>query len=269
MQGYGSPAGPPPPPPTGIPRTWAAIAVLGALVGGAGLAYAVAVGNRPPPPPAPIALAAAASSTPQPPQVVVVTATPVPVSPTPAIAATPVVPSATPMLPSPTVPPKPGAVLYQANWDAGSDGWPVSNSWKWVRGMVVNDGQRNDDLLISPYRPPMADYAVETEAQLLDGDLFVIGRTALVARWSASYPSTLSVFRGAGQLPDLKSGPRLAGGTNWLNLRLEVQGNAFRLLINRALTIEAIENQFLEPGTVGLGARQGKVSVRAFRVVAL
>lgn len=51
-------------------------------------------------------------------------------------------PTATPILPTPTStpPPRPGTVLYQADWSNGLNGWVGAPDWKAAYGMLVDDG---------------------------------------------------------------------------------------------------------------------------------
>src|SRR5438270_3883219 len=73
--------------------------------------------------------------------------------------------------PTPTSPPSPGTVLYQA--DQSWSGWSGSGGWKVSDGLLLNDGTHADSntmpTITAPYQPGgIADYAVEIKMQVVN-----------------------------------------------------------------------------------------------------
>jgi len=179
--------------------------------------------------------------------------------------------------------PAPGTVLYQADWSSGLAGWPANFGWKWVEGMLVNDGSNHDERkwIAAPYKPgdsTINDYAVEAEMQLVRGREYGCPSFGIVVRqayqvgacvpWAyiRNSPSTAMV-RVIGQDPLEKTDLRL--DTDWHAYRIEVRGNSIQLLIDGAVVLETIDNQYLTGGQVGLLSNSVQVNVRSFKVIAL
>ncbi len=119
---------------------------------------------------------------------------------TPALTAT-TAPTATPQA-TPTPVAKPGAVLYQADWSSGMNGWTGPPSWKAVGGMLVNDGSDPGagPWIAAPIKSDgFKDYAVEWAMQVLrvstgqgcnDGSAGIVGRAdAQGFYWAGEYYS--------------------------------------------------------------------------------
>lgn len=66
---------------------------------------------------------------------------------------------------SPTAPAVPkGTVLYRANWSHGLDGWQGPKAWSVVGGQLVTNSLTSTSIVV-PYRPTVANYALETRVQ--------------------------------------------------------------------------------------------------------
>lgn len=213
----------------------------------------------------------------------VVTATPPPAPPSKVIVATatavvptpsPVPPTPTPPPPTPTPKPQPGDVLYQANWEAGPDGWAPTRGWHYVSGMMVNDGSTDDRLdqfqaFWAPYRPSTPDYAVEAEFQWVRFTGTGTNGFGPVARNNLLVRATTDGFGGwTLHLWGIAQRDFVPGG-GWRSYRIEAKGNSVRVLVDGAQVVSAVDNHYLTPGQVGIWSNGIQVNVRSFKVTAL
>lgn len=198
------------------------------------------------------------------------------------------VPTATPEptvtpTPEPTATPEPqaGDVLYETG-EEGFQGWPVSQDWKTVDSVLVNDGTifDYDRWIKAPFAPSnVNNYAVEAEIQLVNAEGTGFG---IVARAAENAGYRIGVRVGccprAAVIADsgnrFNYGQDIAStefqpGNEWHTYRVEVQGNTVRLLIDGNVMTEATVNQFLTGGEVGLFSISSQINVRSFRVIAL
>lgn len=196
---------------------------------------------------------------------------------------------ATPAAPSPTRP-RPGTIMYQADWSGGMAGWFGSPDWKVVNGTLVNDGTKNffNELEASILAPvqlsTMADYAVEADIQLITfRDMGIWAPTfGLAARFGEKrgylagwqnfrrlsnalliWPNILESF----WLPLAETS--FDPGTRRHVYRLEVKGNIVRLLVDGTTTAEVIDNRYLDAGRIGLWSSGAQIIVHSFKVIAL
>jgi hypothetical protein len=180
-----------------------------------------------------------------------------------------VVPSATPV-------PKPGTVLYQADWSKGLNGWAGSADWKWVAGMLVDDGTGNGNIIVPPFQAAVPDYAVETQIQIVStgccGHSF-----GPVLRGDGKSNDTNyrgAMVDGGSSARILRGGDTLASkdfsaGKNAHTYRIEAKGNTLKYSIDGAVVLEATDNRFLTGGQVGIWVYGDQLNVRSFQVVAL
>ena len=194
-------------------------------------------------------------------------------------------------------PPRPGTVVYRADWSGGMGGWTGDGEWKTVNGMAVTSGYSNGDpldgVLLAPYTlGTLSDYTIEAQIKI-DRVNCCTGGIGIVARvdTGASPPSgyfigganlsaqspydgDAAVATGNGNLCTycqgmLKYVP-FSPGSDWHDYRAEVQGNTIRLFIDGGEVLETTDNTFLAGGRCGLYAENGfEVSVRSFVVTAL
>jgi serine/threonine protein kinase len=241
-------------------------------------AVLVAVSQAPTPtlipaPPTPTALPSTATSTPIPHTATVTAqATFTPVPPTP----TPIPLTSTPAL-------KPGTVLYQADWSSGLNGWAGSEDWKTVRGMLVDDGTNSSrGVITAPYQlGSITDYAVEAQIQVVRGidDGFCSESFGALVRTTeeggylagagpvgCSNAFIASIAGRNGQTLQVKS---FTAGTDWHTYRVEVRGNAIRLLVDGVAILETVDNRYLAGGQVGLASRSVVLNVRGLKVIKL
>jgi len=85
--------------------------------------------------------------------------------------------------------PKPGTVVYEADWSKGLSGWTNTGGWRSLNGMLINDGSNTDhgewkaSWVPAPFDlSGMTNYAVEVEAQILTipgcGDFKIVARSS-------------------------------------------------------------------------------------------
>lgn len=190
--------------------------------------------------------------------------------------------------PAPAAPSRsgPGTVLYQADWSTGNGGWPLSGSWKRLGNIVLNDGTDDRDGtsdIRAPYRPEVADYAVEAEIQYPEQPGY--SRDTQIHQYFSlrlrdDYAAR--IFIDAVELA--RCSPRdprcivetetlkVAGfkhGNSWHKYRFEAKGNRLRFLIDDGVLLDVTDNRFLEPGSVGMSAILTQLQVRSFKVIAL
>ena len=59
-----------------------------------------------------------------------------------------------------------GIVLYQADWSHGLSGWPETQGWKVVQGLLESDTSSSPTFTI-PYQPQVSNYAIEIRLQIV------------------------------------------------------------------------------------------------------
>jgi hypothetical protein len=206
---------------------------------------------------------------------------------------TPIRPSPTAtLMPTATIPPRAGTVLYSANWSSGVDGWSGGTEWKWVNGMLVNDGSddnTNADIG-APYTIPTANYAVVASIQMTKpftvGGVSVFG---LVARAQGDTGYQAGVYP-YGQITELTKDfqfypftgtpqdssymlAQIPWGSEtdhaWHTFRLEVTGNTLSLSIDGNKVLTATDNSYLDAGYAGIWCYDVQIQVRSFQIVAV
>jgi hypothetical protein len=183
--------------------------------------------------------------------------------------------------PTPTPVPRPGDVLYQADWSKGAAGW-TGASWKWVAGMLTNDGTGNDALPASAAAPydlgQTANYAIEAEIQALDP------RKGLTFGLLVRAKTPNDGYRGGvlliGQAPSIyievpnDSSNMLAKGsfspgTDWHKYRLEAKATKITFSIDGSPVLNAADNRYVSPDRAWLVSYSTQLNVRSFRIIAL
>jgi Domain of Unknown Function (DUF1080) len=190
----------------------------------------------------------------------------------------------------PLPPPTPSRWLttsvYLANWTSGLNSWVGDQSWKVVAGMLVNDGSNGDSShwIVAPVAPPLPDYAVEAEIQVVrtagtgrDHGFGLVARSGYRAGviynrtdsgGTTAHLSTMNTYDGLGDR-NFDPGAARHPHDRWHTYRLEVQGNTLRLLINRSVMVVTTDNQFASAGKVGLWSANTQIDVRRFEVIKL
>lgn len=180
--------------------------------------------------------------------------------------------------------PTPGTVLYSADTSGGFDRWTTSKEWKLFRGMLVNDGSNQDGLLMPPFQPSVADYAVEVDIQVLPGQCNLN---------SYYYKSGFGIGLRLANQTGYWSGPDCAGsdkiyygsmdstvdmgahgfdpGTDWHTYRFAVKGNTLQSSVDGTVLIQVTDNRLIgqEAGQIGLYYHNDQINIRSFKVIAL
>jgi len=204
---------------------------------------------------------------------------------------TPTTSSPTVAHPTPTNLPS-GIVLYQANWSHGLSGLQVSPGWKVVQGML--EANSSDPATITvPYRPVVANYAIEVRLQIVrllqtNGGYFSIFATRAADK--DGFQAGVSDLKGTEPRPNgshpqaqvfidpMSSMPQGSGlpidyepGFQWHTFRVEILGNEARLLVDGVQIGNASSDQTdtLSNGPIGLTSALVVLRVSSLRVLTL
>lgn len=198
----------------------------------------------------------------------------------------------------PAATPPADLLLYYADTSGGLEEWALpdlakDDSWMRVDGMLVNDGGGEGDLLQAPYRPRIADYAVEAEVRMVGlrrGAIFLGFGLCVRAGEEGAYWGGVNFLQGphafvGGAASSVGGPPRFLvasypndvvavtdfdpGFDRWQTYRIEVDGNMLRLLVNGQLVAAGTDDRFDDRGRVGLWSSGLEIEVRRFAVLAL
>lgn len=199
---------------------------------------------------------------------------------------TPVSTQPSPQIPTPTSPPNPGTVLYQA--DSSWSGWSGTKEWNILNGLLTNDGTGypGSPTILAPTKLGISDYAVEANIQVVNWHRCCYSQYAIVVRASNNSnggwqgysvgedledrtPSTVNIAADAGHI-----GPALANapfdpGTALHTYRVEVKGNRIKLLIDGGVKIDITDNTSLSGGQVGFWSYEVQLNISSFKIIAL
>jgi 3-keto-disaccharide hydrolase len=207
--------------------------------------------------------------------------------PTPTLPPSPT-PSPTPPQPSP---PKPGTVLYQADWSGGMNGWNGSDDWQPSNGTLTNNGQKGGSISLAPYSPGdhnIANYAIEAQIQFLRysdaGNLGGLDSFGIIARSDGQNGYTFAYCASAG-IASCGSNSHemfISNGnqniaeyavdqpdTNWHTYRMEVNGNNIKVFIDGRLFLKGTDTTYSLGGQVGLFSNRSQIIAQSFKVIAL
>ncbi len=230
---------------------------------------------------------------------------------TPSVIPTPSpTPTPTPSLvPSPTpLSPKPGDILYQADWSQGMNGWAGGSDWAVVAGKLVNSGQQqlyHLSMSIAPYSPGddhIENYAIEATIQLnryVDGDdnqdvaygrdMFGIIFQSPDGQTEGYLFAVCSSNTGAW---NCDKGPheillaiRDLNGNGYKTIeekpfssprygashtyRVEMKDNNITVLIDGVRVFEKVDYTYTSAGEVGVWSTRSQISVSSFKVMAM
>jgi len=202
---------------------------------------------------------------------------------------------AQPQLMQPTHP-APGTVLYQADTSGGFDKWTTTKGWKYLNGMLLNDGTNGSSVISPPYNPAgISDYAVEAQIQtvqkLCDSSNLGTGADFGIRVRGASDGTTGYALdiqsENSPQCPiharllvgkdTIATQQNISTDTDWHIYRVEVKGNTVKGLVDGAVVFTVTDNRYLTGGGITLydgsyftdtGA-VAQLQVRSFKVIAL
>ena len=190
-------------------------------------------------------------------------------------------PSATPA--SPSVAPSVALTseLYSANWSTGLNGWTGGSEWKPVSGLLVSDGTGNgDDTILAPLLPRLPNYAIEAQIRLVRKPVAlatcyfgVVGHVKnnggyYVGPRNGGGSYVLVIAQQSSGFPQLSSQPD-DPGTDPHTYRVEFRGNQIIVMIDGYSVLQTSDNQYLDPGKVGLYNYGCPIEVSGFTVKSL
>lgn len=181
-----------------------------------------------------------------------------------------------------------GTVLYQANWSHGLDGWQGPKVWSVVGGQLETNSLTNTSIVV-PYRPVVANYAIETRVQFArvlvnihngftiyanaepgkDGYEAQIYQLALR---EPSLPPPGYVDIATDQL-DMNAGFQqldFVPASTWHTYRIEVQGDQATLFVDGTKLSRSVSKlNALSNGPLGLQSMGFALLVSSFAITAL
>ena len=189
---------------------------------------------------------------------------------------------------SPTVPSVPkGTVLYQANWSHGLAGWQGPKAWSVVGGQLVTNSLTNTSIVV-PYRPAVANYAIETRVQFAQMLVNIHNGFIIYANdepGKDGYQAQMYQFalRGAGMAPpgyiDIATDMMVITsfqqhdyqpGTSWHTYRIEVQRDEVTLFVDGTQLSQSItQENAISNGPIGLTSWGIALHVSSFTITAL
>jgi len=206
-------------------------------------------------------------------------------------ASTPRPTATTPVQPTPTSLP-PGTMLYQADWSQGLSQWQASGGWKVVQGQL-EVAANNLSKIIIPYRPTVANYAIEVRLEvvsLIQGeggywtifgqrqpgkDGFQAGALGLKGseeRMSGSHGQAQVYFDPLSAMaPGIGIPNDYDPGFKWHTYRVEVYENSVRLRDNGVSLAygSSVDADFISNGPIGLECERLVLRIALIRVLAM
>lgn len=176
-------------------------------------------------------------------------------------------------------------VLCQSGSNDNWRGWHLTNGWKQLNTLLLNDGTNGGyngkPTLVAPAscQPKTRNYAVEANIQVINSSGNNYAGFGFNVR---GYPSS-STETGYSAYIDSSSGANISvvGGDTPLNsasfnpgtafhiYRTEVQDNTIRFLIDGKPVLNVVDNHFISPGEVGLWCANTQIEMSSFKVVKL
>jgi len=194
--------------------------------------------------------------------------------------------------PVPTPVPSPTPSTYQANWASGMDGWAGVAQWKTIPGYLVSDGtshvslfsgSHGDDAVQPARQPSTVNYVVEARIQVVDpasDDCYVAiqlrsqteGQGVFRHGYDLGWQRRGGAFMGR-YYPSFQYAPikqtSFSPASDWHVYRAEVEQNQLTLKIDGSVVLQATDNNYLDPGGVGLANSYCQVQVSSFSVAPL
>ncbi len=189
---------------------------------------------------------------------------------------------------SPTVPAVPkGTVLYQANWSQGLAGWQVPKAWTVNGGQLVTNSLTTTSIVV-PYRPTVANYAIETRVQFAQMLVNSHNGFTIYANdepGKDGYEAQIFnlALRGAGMAPtgyiDMATDNLITStfephdyqpGTRWHTYRVEVVGDQATLFVDGTQISRSItQENAISDGPLGLTSWGFALRVSSLVITAL
>ncbi len=187
--------------------------------------------------------------------------------------------------PTPSVPK--GTVLYKANWSHGLDGWHGPKAWTTAGGQLVTNSLTTTSIVV-PYRPTVANYAIEARVQLAQvlvniHNGFIIYANEQPGKDGYQAQVYQLALRGAGMAPpgyiDIATNNLVIStfqqhdyqpGTVWHTYRIEVVGDHATLFVDGTQnSVSITQENAISNGPLGLTSWGFALHVSSFVITAL
>ncbi|MEO8974053.1 MAG: family 16 glycoside hydrolase [Ktedonobacteraceae bacterium] len=193
-----------------------------------------------------------------------------------------------PVQAQPTQPSVPkGTVLYRANWSHGLDGWQGPKAWTTTGGQLVTSSLTTTSIVV-PYKPTVANYAIEARVQLASvlvniHNGFIIYANDEPGKDGYQAQVYQLALRGAGMAPpgyiDIATDKLVIStveqhdyqpGTVWHTYRIEVIGDQATLFVDGTQnSVSITQENAISNGPIGLTSWGFALHVSSFVVTAL
>ena|SRR5579872_2956076 len=190
--------------------------------------------------------------------------------------------------PSPTVPSVPkGTVLYRADWSHGLDGWHGPKAWTTAGGQLVTTSLTNTSIVV-PYRPTVANYAIEARVQFAQmlvniHNGFIISADSQPGKDGYEAQVYQLALRGAGMAPpgyiDIATDKLIIStfeqhdyqpGDSWHTYRIEVMGDQATLFVDGTQnSVSVTQEDAISNGPISLSSWGFDLRVSSFVITAL
>ncbi len=188
---------------------------------------------------------------------------------------------------SPTSSVPKGTVLYQANWSHGLAGWQGAKAWTTVGGQLVTNSLTTTSIVV-PYRPAVANYAIEARVQFASvlvniHNGFIIYANDEPGKDGYEAQVYQLALRGAGMAPpgyiDIATDKLIIStfeqhdyqpGDAWHTYRIEVVGDQATLFVDGTQnSVSITQENAISNGPIGLTSWGFALRVSSFVVTAL
>ena len=192
-----------------------------------------------------------------------------------------------PVQASPTSTVPRGTVLYRANWSHGLAGWQGSKAWTTVGGQLVTNSMTTTSIVV-PYRPTVANYAIEARVQIAQmlvniHNGFIIYANDEPGKDGYQAQVYQLALRGAGMAPpgyiDIATDKLIIStfeqhdyqpGDAWHTYRIEVVGDQATLFVDGTQnSVSTTQENAISNGPLGLTSWGFALRVSSFVITAL
>lgn len=174
------------------------------------------------------------------------------------------------------------AVLYQADWSTGLDGWVGSSDWKVQNGMLISDGTNQPSgaagpTILAPYQvAPSGNFAIELRVQFAQrgpgSDPLLFHGSTTANGWQGykltACGSCGDLLLTSDDFNDVLGRTPFIRGTDWHTYRVEVRGPAMTVIVDGKTLFTATDSRFLSGGQVGIKSST-QLTVSSFKITSL
>jgi hypothetical protein len=158
-----------------------------------------------------------------------------------------------------------------SNWSGGLDGWTGTGDWSSSGGALLDDGTNYNASVTSSCRPSSANYAVQVGIAVSQtpccGSFGIHVRTneGGDGGYGVGYSyedGALEIWNGTTSLASAPYDP----GSGQHTYRVQVTGNSIQFYVDGGLALQATDNQYLDPGRIGLWSNSTGLSAVGFQM---